>query len=106
MGGGSAGSVLRSQGTLGPAGLSRCRAKGIRMSTFLCSLRPDPAAAAAGAVGVAAIREEDGCQGKICWWECKVRGLELVGFRCSDPAFETWKGAGFGFESVDEHVVA
>ncbi len=44
-GGGSAGSVLRSQGTLGPAGLSRCRATGIRMSTFLCSLRPDPAAA-------------------------------------------------------------
>jgi hypothetical protein len=44
-GGGSAGSVLRSQGTLGPVGLSRCRATGIRMSTFLCSLRPDPAAA-------------------------------------------------------------
>ncbi len=42
---GSAGSVLRSQGTLGPARLSRCRATGIRMSTFLCSLRPDPAAA-------------------------------------------------------------
>ena len=42
---GSAGSVLRSQGTLGPAGLSRCRARGIRMSTFLCSLRPGPAAA-------------------------------------------------------------
>ncbi len=44
-GGGSAGSVLRSQGTLGPAKLSRCRATGIRMSTFLCSLRPGPAAA-------------------------------------------------------------
>jgi hypothetical protein len=44
-GGGSAGSVLRSQGTLGPAKLSRYRAKGIRMSTFLCLLRPDPAAA-------------------------------------------------------------
>jgi hypothetical protein len=44
-GGGSAGSVLRSQGTLGPVKLSRCRARGIRMSTFLCSLRPDPAAA-------------------------------------------------------------
>ena len=43
--GGSAGSVLRSQGTLGPVGLSRCRAMGIRMSTFLCSLRPGPAAA-------------------------------------------------------------
>jgi hypothetical protein len=42
---GSAGSVLRSQGTLGPAGLSRYRATGIRMSTFLCSLRPGPAAA-------------------------------------------------------------
>ena len=42
---GSAGSVLRSQGTLGPAKLSRCRARGIRMSTFLCSLRPGPAAA-------------------------------------------------------------
>jgi hypothetical protein len=44
-GGGSAGSVLRLQGTLGPVGLSRCRARGIRMSTFLCSLRPGPAAA-------------------------------------------------------------
>ena len=43
--GGSAGSVLRSQGTLGPAKLSRYRARGIRMSTFLCSLRPGPAAA-------------------------------------------------------------
>jgi hypothetical protein len=42
---GSAGSVLRSQGTLGPAGLSRYRATGIKVSTFLCSLRPDPAAA-------------------------------------------------------------
>jgi hypothetical protein len=44
-GGGSAGSVLRSQGTLGPVGLSRGRARGIRMSTFLCSLRTEPAAA-------------------------------------------------------------
>jgi hypothetical protein len=44
-GGGSAGSVLRSQGTLGPVGLSRGRARGIRVSTFLCSLRPGPAAA-------------------------------------------------------------
>ena len=44
-GGGSAGSVLRSQGTWGQAGLSRCRAMGIRMSTFLCSLQPGPAAA-------------------------------------------------------------
>ena len=44
-GGGSAGSVLRSQGTLGPVGLSRGRARGIRVSTFLCSLRTDPAAA-------------------------------------------------------------
>ena len=44
-GGGSAGSVLRSQGTLGPVGLSRGRAMGVRVSTFQCSLRPDPAAA-------------------------------------------------------------
>ena len=43
--GGSAGSVLRSQGTLGPPELSRWRARGIRMSTFQCSLRPGPAAA-------------------------------------------------------------
>ncbi len=43
--GGSAGSVLRSQGTLGLAELSRWRARGIRMSTFQCSLRPGPAAA-------------------------------------------------------------
>ena len=45
LGGGSAGTVLRSQGTLGPVELSRWRARGIRMSTFLCSLRPGPAAA-------------------------------------------------------------
>ena len=44
-GGGSAGSVLRSQGTLGPVELSRGRARGIKVSTFLCSLRPGPAAA-------------------------------------------------------------
>ncbi len=69
-------------------------------------LERGPGPAAAGVVGVAAIREEDGCQGKIYWWGCKVRGQELVGFRFSDPAFETWKGVGFGFESVDEHVVA
>jgi hypothetical protein len=42
---GSAGSVLRSQGTLGPVELSRGRARGIKVSTFLCSLRPNPAAA-------------------------------------------------------------
>jgi len=48
---GSAGPVLRSQGTLGPAKLSRCRAMGIRVSTFLCSLRPDPAPL--GVIGVA-----------------------------------------------------
>ena len=41
----SAGPVLRSQGTLGQARLSRGRATGIRMSTFLRSLRPGPAAA-------------------------------------------------------------
>jgi len=44
-GGGSAGPVLRSQGTLGPVELSRGRAMGVRVSTFLCSLRTDPAAA-------------------------------------------------------------
>jgi hypothetical protein len=42
---GSAGSVLRSQGTLGQARHSRYRARGILVSTFLCSLRPDSAAA-------------------------------------------------------------
>jgi hypothetical protein len=42
---GSAGSVLRSQGTWGQEELSRCRADGIRVSTFQCSFRPDPAAA-------------------------------------------------------------
>ena len=51
-GGGSAGSVLHSQGTLGPVGLSRYRARGIRVSTFQCSLRPDPAAARGERVGV------------------------------------------------------
>ena len=44
-GGGSAGPVLRSPGTLGQEELSRGRATGIRMSTFLRSLRPGPAAA-------------------------------------------------------------
>ena len=42
---GSAESVLRSQGTLGQARHSRYRATGILVSTFLCSLRPDSAAA-------------------------------------------------------------
>jgi len=41
---GSAESVLRSQGTLGQARHSRCRARGILVSTFLGSLRPDSAA--------------------------------------------------------------
>ena len=44
---GFAGSVLRSQGTLGPVGLSRWGGMGIRVSTFLGSLRPGPAAASA-----------------------------------------------------------
>ena len=41
--GGSAGTVLRSQGTWRQARLSRCRAMGNRVSTFQCSLRPGPA---------------------------------------------------------------
>ena len=41
---GSAGSVLRSQGTLGQVWHSRYRARGILVSTFLRSLRPDSAA--------------------------------------------------------------
>jgi hypothetical protein len=36
------GSVLRSQGTWGQEELSRCRARGGRVLTFLCSLRADP----------------------------------------------------------------
>ena len=48
---GSAGPVLRSQGTLGQEELSRCRATGIRMSTFLRSLRPAPAAASWSGTG-------------------------------------------------------
>ena len=43
LGVGSAGTVLRSQGTWGQARLSRGRAMGIRVSTFQCSLRPGPA---------------------------------------------------------------
>ena len=43
FGGGSAGPCLRSQGTLGQVELSRWRARGIRMWTFLCSLRTKPA---------------------------------------------------------------
>jgi hypothetical protein len=42
-GGASAGSVLRSQGTWGQAGLSRWRARGNRVRTFLCSLWTGPA---------------------------------------------------------------
>jgi hypothetical protein len=42
---GSAESVLRSQGTLGQVWHSRCRARGILVSTFLRSLRPDLAGA-------------------------------------------------------------
>ena len=48
---GSAGSVLCSQGTLGQEELSRYRTDGIRVSTFQCSLRSDPAAAGACVVG-------------------------------------------------------
>ena len=44
--------------------------------------------------------------GKIVSAGLEGSGPELVGFRCSDPGFETWKGDGFGFQSVDEHVVA
>ena len=40
---GSAGPVLRPQGTLGPVGPSRWRARGNRMSTFQCPLRTGPA---------------------------------------------------------------
>jgi hypothetical protein len=43
-----AGSGLRSQGTWGQVGLSRCARGGFRMWTFLCSLRPGPAAAGCG----------------------------------------------------------
>ncbi len=43
-----AGSVLRSQGTWGQVGLSRCARGGVRMWTFLCSLRPGPAVAGCG----------------------------------------------------------
>jgi len=39
----SAGPVLRSQGTWGQAGLSRCRARGNRVWTFLCLLWTGPA---------------------------------------------------------------
>ena len=42
---GSAGLVLRSQGTSGWAGFSRWRARGMRVLTFQCSLRLSPAAA-------------------------------------------------------------
>jgi hypothetical protein len=42
---GSAGLVLRSQGTSGQEGLSRWRARGMRVLTFQCSLRLSPASA-------------------------------------------------------------
>ena len=42
---GSAGLVLRSQGTSGWEGFSRWRARGMRVLTFQCSLRLSPAAA-------------------------------------------------------------
>ena len=46
---GSAGLVLRSQGTSGQEGLSRWRAWGMRVLTFQCSLRLRPAAASVAA---------------------------------------------------------
>ncbi len=67
---GSAGPVLRSQGTLWPVGLSRFRARGIRVSTFLCSLRTGPAAAS---VCVGWVVARCRCLGEvnqraIFWW--------------------------------------
>jgi hypothetical protein len=81
---GSAGPVLRSQGTLGPAGLSRCRATGIRMSTFLCSLRPGPAAA--GLLGSLSLNEGGSLSPmrkiivveQVCWGD-GAGGVEAVG---------------------------
>ena len=69
-GGGSAGPVLRSQGTLGQARLSRGRATGIRMSTFLRSLRTGPAAAAAS------------------WWRRKALGRRGVGVPQRGTAYQ------------------
>jgi hypothetical protein len=45
IGVGSAGTVLRTQEGSGEEWLSRWRARGDRVRTFLCSLRPEPAAA-------------------------------------------------------------
>jgi hypothetical protein len=50
---GSAGLVLRSQGTSGQEGLSRWRARGMRVLTFQCSLRLSPAAATTNAATLA-----------------------------------------------------
>jgi hypothetical protein len=50
---GSAGLVLRSQGTSGQEGLSRWRAWGMRVLTFQCSLRLSPAAATISAATLA-----------------------------------------------------
>ncbi len=86
--GGSAGSVLRSQGTLGPAKLSRYRARGIRMSTFLCSLRPDPATAS--------------------WIGCSMRKSDSRGFgmkhRFSEEGLQDLQDLGPSARGLVRHV--
>jgi hypothetical protein len=87
--GGSAGSCLRSQGTWGQARLSRCRAMGIRVSTFQSSLRPGPAAAGwfgrwAGAWGeswVGAPRDRS-CARRERWGRLSFRAVARWGSGC------------------------
>jgi hypothetical protein len=70
---GSAESVLRSQGTLGQARHSRYRTRGILVSTFLCSLRPDSAAA-------------------LCYGDSRGFALGELGLRGGDLVF--WRSLG------------
>ncbi len=86
---GSAGSVLRSQGTLGQTGISRCRARGIRVSTFLCSLRPDPAPPGVFVGSAGPVLRSQGTWGQTGLSRCRARGIRVSTFQCSlrpDPA--------------------
>ena len=90
---GSAGPVLRSQGTLGPAGTSRWRARGNRMSTFQCSLRTDPAPLRRWVRSAGPVLRSQGTLGPVGLSRWRARGNRMSTFQCSlrtDPAPLGW----------------
>ena len=92
---GSAGSVLRSQGTLGPAGLSRCRARGTRVSTFQCSLWTDPAPLGVLVGSAGSVLRSQGTLGPVGLSRFRARGIRVSTFLCSlrpVPAAASWIG--------------